>query len=129
MPCAELNSSYVNDIDGLKQNFGILITVNPEAGSDGMCQQTVRIIFSSGNVACLSQLASIVEYCAGDDISILHSSLSDFLLEKTSTWKVSHLEWLSSVSSADTAFSNPIQRNLRGKDSSRTPVLDCLSVL
>jgi len=75
-----------------------------------------------------SQLASIVKYCAGDDISTLHASLSDFLLEKALSWKVTHHEWLSSVSSADTASSNPSQRNLRGKDNSRTPVPDRLSV-
>ena len=79
-------------------------------------------------MACLSRLASIVEYCAGDDISILHASLSDFLLEKALSWKVSHHEWLSSVSSADTASINPSQRSIWGKGNSRTPMPDRLSV-
>ena len=57
----------------------------------------------------------------------LHASLSDFLLEKASSWKASYHEWLSSVSSADTPSSNPSQRDLRGKDSSRTSVPDRLS--
>jgi len=41
MPYAELNYHHVlcsaDDIDALKRIFGVLIIVNPESGSDGMC--------------------------------------------------------------------------------------------
>jgi len=83
-------------------------------------------------MVCLSQPASIVEYCVSDDkysISILHASLSNFLLEKASSSKVSHHEWLSFISSADTASSNPSQKNRQGAAQEPLCQKDCPSVL
>jgi len=74
MPYAKLNSAYdhvlcnVDDIDALKQIFGVFIIVTPEADSDGICTTNhVDDFFfweRGENLVCLSQLASIVEYRA-----------------------------------------------------------------
>jgi len=109
LPYAELNSLYkhvlssVRDIERVKQILGILMIVNPLGYEwDSYIKSTVKMdaFFSwqpGETKACLSQLASIIE-CKDDvasdseddaasdsedvrDISILHASLSDFLLD------------------------------------------------
>jgi len=91
MPYAELNSLYhhvlsnVDNIEALKLVLGILIIVNQEAGAVEMCtpEDVDKFLFwERGETrACLSQLASVIECDAGRTISILHASLSDFLLD------------------------------------------------
>jgi len=91
MPYAELNSLYhhvlsnVDDIGAVKLVLGILIIVNPDAEDLGMYMpETVDdfLFWERGETkACLSQLASVIECDAGGTISILHASLSDFLLD------------------------------------------------
>ena len=101
LPYAELNSLYnhvlssVRDIERVKQILGILMIVNPLGYEwDTYIESTVKMdaFFSwqpGETKACLSQLASIIEckdvvaFDSEDDgdISILHASLSDFLLD------------------------------------------------
>jgi len=94
MPYAELNSLYhhvlsnVDNIEALKLVLGILIVVNPNLyGYDTGIYSTDKmdnwLFWQPGeSEACLSQLASIISECDEDgDISILHASLSDFLLD------------------------------------------------
>jgi len=91
MPYAELNSLYyhvlsnVDDIDAVKQILGILIIVNPMADEYGMYATDKvdnHFLWERGETrACLTQLASLIECNAGGDISIMHASLSDFLLD------------------------------------------------
>ena len=95
MPYAELNSLYhhvlsnVDNIKAVKLVLGTFIVVNDklvesEYGleiystremDDWLCWQPGE------SEACLSQLASVIQCDADDDISILHASLSDFLLD------------------------------------------------
>ena len=97
LPYAELNSLYnhvlsnVTDIERVKQILGVLIIVNQEGYRtceyDDICS-TYKMdhLFSwlSGETkACLSKLASIIECDTSGDISILHKSLSDFLLDRS----------------------------------------------
>jgi len=94
MPYAELNSLYhhvlsnVNNIEAVKLVLGILIIVNPEAVADvGVEIESTRemdlwLSWQPGeSEACLSQLASVIECATEGKISILHASLSDFLLD------------------------------------------------
>jgi len=93
MPYAELNSLYhhvlsnVENIEAVKLVLGPLIIVNPALGiSDGEMDSTHKmdnwLFWKPGeSEACLSQLASVIECAADGDISILHASLSDFLLD------------------------------------------------
>ena len=93
MPYAELNSLYyhvlsnVDNIEAVKLVLGTLIVVNPMLHDfDGVMDSTHEIdnwlFWQPGeSEACLSQLASLIECDADDDISILHASLSDFLLD------------------------------------------------
>ena len=91
MPYAELNSLYhhvlcnVDDIIAVKQILGVLIIVNPEVGAEGMyTPEKVDDFFfweRGETKACLSQLASVIKCDADCVISILHASLSDFLLD------------------------------------------------
>jgi len=93
MPYAELNSLYhhvlsnVNNIEAVKQALGVLIILKPEfnkcwdlIGSPSAIDKF--FFWKAGETeACLSQLASIIELGTFGWISILHASLSDFLLD------------------------------------------------
>jgi len=93
MPYAELNSLYhhvlskVDNIEAVKLVLGILIIVNPELeDADEEIYSTHKmdkwLSWQPGeSEACLSQLASVIECDAEGDISILHASLLDFLLD------------------------------------------------
>jgi len=93
MPYAELNSLYhhvlsnVDNIEAVKLVLGILIVVNPKLyGYDNGMYSTDKmdnwLFWQPGeSEACLSQLASVIECDEDGDISILHASLSDFLLD------------------------------------------------
>jgi len=93
MPYAELNSLYhyvlsnVDNIEAVKLVLGTLIVVNPDLGSsDEEMNYTHKmskwLFWQAGETeACLSQLASVIECDADGDISVLHASLSDFLLD------------------------------------------------
>ena len=103
MPFAELDSLYhsvllnVRNIEDVKQVLGVLI-LTPEL-DDGHSP-----IYSTGQIdkmffwqpgktkACLSQLTSIIGLDRDENISILHSSLLDFLLDPSR----SHQFYLSS---------------------------------
>jgi len=91
LPYAELNSLYnhvllnVPDIEKVKQVLGILIIVNSEV-EDYLIDSTDKLdsLFfwqPSEAKASLSQLSSIIGCDANGGISILHASLSDFLLD------------------------------------------------
>jgi len=91
MPYAELNSLYhhvlrnVDDIIAVKQILGVLIIVNPESDGEGMHtpEEVDDFLFweRGETKACLSQLASVIECATEGKISVLHASLSDFLLD------------------------------------------------
>ena len=92
MPYAELNSLYhhvlsnIDDIEAVKLVLGTLIIVNPELNDydemDTTCKMDNWLQWKPGeSEACLSQLASIIECDANGKISVLHASLSDFLLD------------------------------------------------
>jgi len=92
MPYAELNSLYhhvlsnVNNIEALKLVLGTLIVVNPKLDYQrqmrSIHQMDSWLFWQPGeSEACLSQLASVIECDATGKISILHASLSDFLLD------------------------------------------------
>jgi len=91
MPYAELNSLYhhvlsnVDNIEVLKLVLGILIIVNPEVQDGRLCTPEDIddfLFWEHGETkACLTQLASVIKCDAGGRISILHASLSDFLLD------------------------------------------------
>jgi len=93
MPYAELNSLYhhvlsnVDTIEAVKLVLGILIIVNPgledaEDEIDSTHKMDKWLSWQPGeSEACLSQLASLIECDAFGNISILHSSLSDFLFD------------------------------------------------
>jgi len=93
MPYAELNSLYhhvlsnVDNIEAVKLVLGNLIIVNLEQEFvDDVMDCTHKmdnwLSWQPGeSEACLSQLASLIECDAEGNISILHASLSDFLLD------------------------------------------------
>jgi len=92
MPYAELNSLYhhvlsnVDNIEAVKLVLGILIIVNPESVDGCEINSTHKmdswLSWQPGeSEACLSQLASVIECATEGKISILHASLSDFLLD------------------------------------------------
>jgi len=92
LPYAELNSLYnhvlsnVRSIERVKYVLGVLIIVNPVENIGSATQTTQAmddfLFWRPGETkACLSQLASIIEYGANGFISISHASLSDFLLD------------------------------------------------
>jgi len=91
MPYEELNSLYhhvlcnVEDIDTLKRILGIFVIVNPNPNINKIhTTDSVDEFFfweRGETMACLSQLASIVEWDKKGYISILHASLSDFLVD------------------------------------------------
>ena len=89
MPYAELNSLYrhvlsnVNDIEAVKEVLGILLVVNPLLFSIRQIRSIDDWLFwkPGETKACLSQLASVIGYDVNRHISILHASLSDFLLD------------------------------------------------
>jgi len=93
MPYAELNSLYhhvlsnVDNIEAVKLVLGNLIIVNLEQEFiDDVMDCTHKmdnwLSWQPGeSEACLSQFASLIECDAEGNISILHASLSDFLLD------------------------------------------------
>jgi len=92
MPYAELNSLYhhvlsnVDNIEAVKLVLGTLIIVNPEFFYEEIINSTHKmdnwLSWQPGEAeACLSQLASVIECGADGKISILHASLSEFLLD------------------------------------------------
>jgi len=91
MPYAELNSLYhhvlcnVDDVIAVKQILGVLMIFNPETDGDGMYmpEEVDDFLFweRGETKACLSQLASLIEFDADGYIFISHASLSDFLLD------------------------------------------------
>ena len=100
MPYAELNSLYhhvlsnVDDMESVKQVLGVLLILNrmlKRSNSEGqpICIYTTHqmdsfLLWEPGETkACLSQLASLIECHAVGYISILHASLSDFLLDSS----------------------------------------------
>jgi len=92
MPYAELNSLYhhvLSNVDNIEVVLGILIVVNPTINDDDYAMYSTYkmdnwLSWQSGeSKACLSQFASIIECNTAGDISILHASLSDFLLDPT----------------------------------------------
>jgi len=93
LPYAELNSLYnhvlsnVRNMGRVKQVLGVLFVMNPNAGEGSvhsMESMDSFLFWKPGETqACLSQLASIIECDVYGEISILHSSLSDFLLDRT----------------------------------------------
>ena len=91
MPYAELNSLYhhvlanVDDIEAVKQVLGVLIVFNPISllvQINSTYKMDKWLFWQPGETkACLSQLASVIECNKFGYISILHASLSDFLLD------------------------------------------------
>ena len=92
LPYAGLNSLYnhvlysVRDIERIKQVLGILLIINPIVGRRDAMRSADRIdtflYWQRGETkACLRRLASIIECDEDGFISILHASLSDFLLD------------------------------------------------
>ena len=89
MPYAELNSLYhhvlsnVNDIEAFKQVLGTVLILNPLVFHEQRIRSMDHWLFwqPGETQACLSQLPSIVGCDADGSISILHTSLSDFLLD------------------------------------------------
>jgi len=93
MPYAELNSLYhyvlsnVDHIEAVKLVLGTLIVVNPEVGAYDLGVHSTHemdkwLFWQPGeSEACLSQVASLIECDTDGRISILHASLSDFLLD------------------------------------------------
>jgi len=93
MPYAELDSLYhhvlgnVDDIEAVKQALGVLIVLNPILMSSSINSTEIMddwLFWQPGETeACLSQLASLIECDVKGYISILHASLSDFLLDRS----------------------------------------------
>ena len=93
LPYAELNSLYnhvlssVRVVEKVKEVLGVLIVVNPELHQypiDSADKMDWFLFRKRGETsACLSQLISLIECDSDDSISILHASLSDFLLDIT----------------------------------------------
>jgi len=93
MPYAELNSLYhhvlsnIDNIEAVKLVLGTLIVVNPKVdecdiGLHSTHEMDDWLFWESGeSKACLSQLTSVIECDAEGKVSILHASLSDFLLD------------------------------------------------
>jgi len=98
LPYAELNSLYrhvlsnVRNVGRVKQVLGVLFVVNPvvdEGTVRSMDSMDSFLFWQPGETqACLSQLASIIQCGIDGEISILHSSLSDFLLDSTRSHKL-----------------------------------------
>jgi len=85
MPYSELNALYhhvlsnVDDLEAVKLILGTLIVVNSIHSTHKIDDW---LFWQPGeSEACLSQLASVIECDADGKISILHASLSDFLLD------------------------------------------------
>ena len=94
LPYAELNSLYnhvlsnVRDIERVKQILGVLIVVNPTLEDDPLRSSYEMDVFFNWQPgeteACLSRLASVIKHNEDDErITILHASLSDFLLDSS----------------------------------------------
>jgi len=93
LPYAELNSLYhhvlskVRNVAKVKQVLEVLFVVNQsvEEGTVHSTNQMDAFLFwqPGDTQACLSQLASVIECDAEGDITVLHTSLSDFLLDRT----------------------------------------------
>jgi len=91
LPYADLNSLYnhvlsnVRNIERVNQVLGFLIIIQAQLHSVTICQADEmdrHFFWQTGETkACLSQLASLIECKASGYISILHASLSDFLLD------------------------------------------------
>jgi len=93
MPYAELNSLYhhvlsnADNIEAVKLVLGTLIVANPKLDEYGIGIHSTHemdnwLFWEPGeSEACLSQLTSVIECDADGIISILHASLSDFLLD------------------------------------------------
>jgi len=96
IPYGELTSLYhhvlsnVDNVERVKQVLGVLIILNPEVSADQGIDNWVNstndvddfFFWKTGETeACLSQLVSIIELDTNGKISILHASLSDFLLD------------------------------------------------
>ena len=90
MPYAELDSLYhhvlanVDDIESVKQVLGVLIVANPDLNEPIQLTGEIDelLFWQPGETkACLNQLTSVFECDADSRISILHASLSDFLLD------------------------------------------------
>ena len=93
MPYAELNSLYhhvlsnVDNIEAVKLVLENLIVVNPVVESyydqiNSTHKMDNWLLWQPGeSEACLSQLASLIGCDTDGNISILHASLSDFLLD------------------------------------------------
>jgi len=104
LPYADLNSLYnhvlsnVRNFERVKQVLGVLIILKPifryQEPDDILYPTRIDdILYSVPGIddflfwqlgetkACLSQLASVIECCENGTISILHASLSDFLLD------------------------------------------------
>jgi len=98
LPYAELNSLYnhvlsnVHDIERVKHVLGVLIIINPLPGSfySARMAHTMDDLFfwpSGETKACLSPLQSIIACDRMGHTSILHSSLSDFLLDPSRSYQ------------------------------------------
>jgi len=91
LPYADLNSLYhhvlanVRDIKRVNQILGVLTIVQTELNGLEIrqaCKMDDLLFWKPGETkACLSQLASLIECDAHGHISIMHASLSDFLLD------------------------------------------------
>jgi len=95
LPFSELNSLYhhvlsgVRDIERVKHVLGVLIIVKPPFFDIHMPQRMDDLFFwrHGETKACLSPLESIIGYNALEGISILHASLSDFLLDPSRSYQ------------------------------------------
>jgi len=90
LPYAELNSLYnyvlskVRGIKRIMQVLGVLIILNTSGGTTiaSTYRMDTFLFWAHGETrACLSQLASIIEWDEYDNIHILHTSLQDFLCD------------------------------------------------
>jgi len=92
LPYAELNSLYtyvlsnVRNIERVKQVLGVLLIANPilDPGCKFRRPGDIDDLFfwqPGETQACLGQLASVIECSEASRISIIHASLSDFLLD------------------------------------------------
>jgi len=88
LPYADLNSLYhhvlsnVRNIERFKQVLGFLIIVKTEVQIGWAYKLDDLLFWQPGETkACLSQLASLITSDIANRTSILHTSLSDFLLD------------------------------------------------
>jgi len=91
LPYADLNSLYnhllsnVRNIERVNQVLGFLIIIQAQLHSVTIRradEMDRHFFWKTGETkACLSRLASLIECKASSYISILHASLSDFLLD------------------------------------------------